>query len=99
MGQGFGLYFKCNRRPLKTFKQGQDVKQRVWASLVAKMVKNLPANTGDLRNAALIPGWGRSPGGGYGSPLQYPCWRIPRTEGAWWVMIHGVAELDMTEVI
>ena len=41
-----------------------------WASLVAQLVKNLPANTGDL---ALIPGLGRSPGEGKGYPLQYSC--------------------------
>ena len=39
-----------------------------WASLVAQLVKNLPANTGDL---ALIPGLGRSPGEGIGYLLQY----------------------------
>ena len=36
------------------------------------MVKNLPANSGDTRNAGLVPGWGRSPGEGNGNPLQYP---------------------------
>ena len=35
------------------------------------MVKNLTANAGDIRDAALIPGLGRSPGGGHGNPLQY----------------------------
>ena len=35
------------------------------------MVKNLPANAGDLRDAVLIPGLGRSPGEGIGHPLQY----------------------------
>ena len=39
--------------------------------------KNQPANTG---NTGLIPGSGRSPGGGHGNPLQNSCWRIPRTE-------------------
>ena len=37
------------------------------------VVKNLPANTGDARDMDLIPGSGRSPGGGHGSPLQYSC--------------------------
>jgi len=37
------------------------------------MVKNLSANAGDARDAGLIPGWGRSPGGGNGNPLQYSC--------------------------
>ena len=37
------------------------------------MVKNLPANVGDARDAGLIPGLGRSPGVGNGSPFQYSC--------------------------
>ena len=43
------------------------------ASRVALVVKNLPANAGDLREAGLIPELGRSPGGGHGNPLQYSC--------------------------
>ena len=47
------------------------------AFLVAQTVKNLFDNAG---NQSLIPGWGRHPGEGNGNPLQYSCWRIPRTE-------------------
>ena len=43
------------------------------ASLVALVVKNLPANAGDIRDAGLIPGSGRLPGGGHDDPLQYSC--------------------------
>ena len=44
------------------------------------MVKNLPANVGDARNGGLIPGLGRSPGGGHGSPLLATlAWRLPGT--------------------
>ena len=43
------------------------------ASQVALVVKNLPANAGDIRDASSVPGSGRSPGGGRGNPLQYPC--------------------------
>jgi len=50
------------------------------ASQVALVVKNLPANRGDIREAGLIPGSGRSPGGGHGNPLQYLAWKIPWTE-------------------
>ena len=39
------------------------------ASQVALVVKNLPANAGGIRDSDLIPGWGRSPGGGHGNPL------------------------------
>ena len=52
----------------------------IWASVVVLVVKNLPANAGDVREAGLSPGWGRSPGGGRGHPLQYSSWRIPWTE-------------------
>ena len=41
------------------------------SSKVALVVKNLPANAGNTRDAGLIPGLGRSPGGGHGNPLQY----------------------------
>ena len=56
------------------------------------MVKNLPANTGDVRDAGLIPGSGRSPGGGQGNPLQYSCLENPMDRGAWWTTVHGVAK-------
>ena len=46
------------------------------------MVKNLPVNTGDIRGMDLIPGLGRSPGGGHDSPLQYSCLEKPRDRGA-----------------
>jgi len=44
------------------------------------LVKNPPANAGDVRNMGLIPGSGKSPGEGHGNPLQYSSWRIPWTE-------------------
>ena len=56
------------------------------------MVKKLSANAGDLRDADLIPGSGRSPGGGHGNPLQYSCLENPMDRGAWWATVHGVAE-------
>ena len=56
------------------------------------MVKNLPANAGDLRDANLIPGWGRSPGGGHVSPLQYSCLENPMDRGAWQATVHRVAQ-------
>ena len=48
------------------------------------MVKNLPAKAGDVRDTGLIPGLGRSPGGGHGNPLQYSCQENPIDRGAWW---------------
>ena len=47
------------------------------------MVKNPPANAGVLRGANSVPGWGRSPGGGNGSPLQPCCLENPMDRGAW----------------
>ena len=47
------------------------------------MVRNLPANAGDVRKTGLIPGSGRSPGKGSGNPLQYSCLKNPMDRGAW----------------
>ena len=50
------------------------------ASQVVLVVKNLPANAGDIRDGGLILGSGRSPGGGNSNPLQYLAWRVSWTE-------------------
>ena len=55
------------------------------------MAKNLPANAEGTRDVGLIPGSGRSPGGGNGNPLQYSCLENPRDRGAWQSTVHGVA--------
>ena len=52
------------------------------------MVKNPPANTGDLRDVSLIPGLGRYPGEGHGNPLKYSCLENPTDRGAWQVIVH-----------
>jgi len=59
---------------------------------VALMVKNPSANAGDVRDSGLILGWGRSPGGGHGHPLQYSCLENPGDGGAWWAAVYGVAQ-------
>ena len=46
---------------------------------MALVVKSLPAKAGDIGDAALVPGSGRSPGGGSGNTLQYLAWRISWT--------------------
>ena len=61
------------------------------------VVKKPPANAGDIRDVGLIPGLGRSSGGGNGNPLQYSSLRNPMDRGAWQTPVHGVAESDMTE--
>ena len=48
-----------------------------------KKKKNPPDNAGDEGDMHLIPGLGRSPGGGHGSPLQYFCLKNPMDRGAW----------------
>ena len=56
------------------------------------MVKNLPANSGDIRDMSLIPGSGTSPGEGNHNPLQYSCLEKPVDRGAWGTTVHGVTE-------
>ena len=63
------------------------------------MVKNPPANAGDLRDASSVPGLGRSPGEGNGNPLQYSCLGIPWTAGRLQPTgSHSHVESDTTEV-
>ena len=56
------------------------------------MVKNLPANTGDVRDTGSIPGSERSPGEGNGNPLQYSCRENLMDRGASWATVRGVAK-------
>ena len=56
------------------------------------MVKNLPANAGDIRDMGSIPGLGRFPEEGHGNPLQYSCLENPTDRGTWWAAVHGVAK-------
>ena len=60
--------------------------------IVIEVVKNLPASAADLRDTSSIPGSGRSPGGGHGSPLQYSCLENPTGRGTWRGTVHRVAE-------
>ena len=54
------------------------------------VIKNLPAYAGDIRDLGSVTGWGRSPGGGNGNPLQYSCLENPMDGGAWWAAVHRV---------
>ena len=62
------------------------------------VIKNLPANAGDIRDADSIAGLGRSPAGGHGNPLQYSCLENPMGRGDWWATVREVTESGMTEV-
>ena len=62
------------------------------APQTVRVVKNSPVSAGDPRDVDLIPGSGRSPGGGHGNPLQYSCLGNPVDRGAWWATVHGVAK-------
>ena len=59
---------------------------------MALVVKNLPANAGDLRDMGSIPRMERSPGGGHGNPLQYFCLENPMDRGPWLATVHSVAK-------
>ena len=61
-------------------KENNGVDSEPWASQVVLVVKNPPANAGDIRDAGTIPGVGRSPGGVHGNPIQCSCLENPWTE-------------------
>ena len=62
------------------------------------MVKNPPANAGDLRATGSVPRWERSPGEGNGNQLQHSCLENPMGRRTWWATVHGIAESDTSEV-
>ena len=66
--------------------------KNIETSQEAPVIKNLPADAEDVRNSDLIPGSGRSAGGGHGNPLQYSCLEKPMDRGAWWAAVHRVTK-------
>ena len=56
------------------------------------VVKNLPANAGDVKDVGSIPGLRESQGGGTGNPFQYSYLENPTDRGAWPAIVHGVAQ-------
>ena len=75
----------CLHRPYYTL--SRKVRQGFPGGAV---VKGLPANARGRQDLGLIPGLGRSPGGGNGNPPQYSCLEKPMDRGAWWATVHGV---------
>ena len=64
------------------------------------MIKNSPANAGDIRDMGLIPGLERSPGGGNGNRLQYSCLENPMDREAWWARFEiDIQRLNEREVL
>ena len=59
---------------------------------MALVVKNLPANAGDVREVGSVPGLGRSPGGGHGHPVQYSCLENPMDRVTWQATVHRVPQ-------
>ena len=74
------------------------MEEHIWksyitqSSQVAVVIKNPPASAGDIRDVGSIPGLGRTPKGGHGNPLQYPCLENPMDRGAWRATVHRVAK-------
>ena len=64
---------------------------------MALIVKNPPANAGDIRDMGSIPESGRSPGGGHGNSLQYSCLENPMDRGAWQFTVHRFPESNTIE--
>ena len=59
---------------------------------MALVIKNPPASAGDIKDVGSIPGFGRSPGGGHGNPLQDSCLENPMDRGAQQATVHGVTK-------
>ena len=69
-----------------------------WGFPVGASGKEPRASAGDKRSAGLVPGSGRSPGGGQGDPFQYSCVKDAMARGVWWATVRRVTALDMTKV-
>ena len=64
---------------------------------MALVIKNPPANIGDIRDMVLVPGLGRSLGEGRGNPLQYSCLENPMDRAAWLATVHRLQRVDTIE--
>ena len=91
LGQGARSHMQLG---VHTLRLKKDPTCRYFA--VALLVKNLPANKGDARDAGLIPGSGRFPVGGNGNPLQDSCLENLMDREACQATVHGLQESDTT---
>ena len=94
--QSMGLQWVGHERAtslsLETFNSISRYFCYIKSQIMLLVVKNLPANAGDLRDAGSTPGSGRSPGKGHGTPLQYSSLENPMDRRAWQATVHGVAK-------
>ena len=84
------MFSSINLVRICSFVQKNECRPDFRASQVALLVKNPPANAGDIRDTGLVPGLGRSPGGRHGNPLQYSYLENPMERGAWQATVHGM---------
>ena len=68
-----------------------------WGFPGGTVVKESLASSGDAGDVSSTPGSGRSSGEGNGNPLQYSCLENSMDSGTWCVIVHGVAESDITK--
>ena len=68
----------------------------MWDFQVVLVVKNPPANGGDIRDVGSVSGSGKSLGVGNGNPLQYSSLENPMDREAWWATVHGVTKSQNT---
>ena len=98
-GEAVSLKRKIQRFPCYALTQGFPASsgglgdgRRGGSDLLLEENKNLPANSGDARNASSVPGSKRSPGIGNGNLFQYSCLENFMGRGPWWAIVHGVAK-------
>ena len=63
-----------------------------WASQVVPVVKNPPTNAGDAKDSGLMPGSGKSPGGGNDNSLEYTYLENSMNRRTWQAIVHGVTK-------
>ena len=91
-GNGNPLQYSCPVNSMHREVQPTGLPRvRLYCVTEYTVVKNPPANAGDIRDIGSVPGWGRSSGGRNGNPLQYSCLENPMDRGAWLVTVHSVS--------
>ena len=71
----------------------------IWASQVVLVLKNPPANAGDIRDAVQSLGWESPPEKGMATHSSILTWKIPMDRGAWWATVHGAREVNLVSLV